>query len=41
MYLSIVIAEFVDDADLAGHIQTVSEFMRTNCDVVDGPGKNI
>lgn len=31
--------EYVDDADLAGHIRTVTEFLRNLCDTVDGPGK--
>lgn len=29
--------EFVDDADLAGHIRTITEFLRTLYDTVDGP----
>ena len=31
--------EFVDDADLAGHIRTITEFLRTLYDTVDGPSK--
>ncbi|XP_076089133.1 malignant fibrous histiocytoma-amplified sequence 1 homolog [Mytilus galloprovincialis] len=30
--------EYVDDADLSGHIRTVTEFLRNLCDTVDGPG---
>lgn len=30
--------EFVDDADLAGHIRTITQFLRNLCDTVDGPG---
>ncbi|OPL32798.1 hypothetical protein AM593_04270, partial [Mytilus galloprovincialis] len=32
--------KYVDDADLAGHIRTVTEFLRNLCDTVDGPDKS-